>query len=472
MDGKPTSKEKDLILSSLTEDEKRFIYQNPKGDVIFTPVYKAYNNLFFKAVVNNTQIKSDFEAFKDTSVYERYMLNAVQFSAAKSMAESKLMQSAVFTDDDKIKSYSQFKKDADQITEVFQKTWLRTEYDTGVKQAVNGELFTRMRADKDLYPYWEYLETDSDHPREEHLELVGNVYKIGDAEGDMVFPPNGFNCGCGSEQVDDDYLDANDKEVSDGKASLEFVDPQFRYNPADQGIMPKESHSYHEAVSSANVLSYKNFVTEDEKFQDVDQVMEAARGAADQVHEIGQKYADEFDGTVTPVNFKSRDSIIRKADADFNGDVSQLKDVVRNTVVVDYDELDGVVHELKADPLFDAVNGGKVKVQEGQGYFGYKGVITNYVADNGLTVEMQFNSPGMIYAKVPEKEALHIMTKTQYDEIAKATGLPGGQGHDYYEQIRVLVAKINKGTNTADDVKKCLQAIKDSRTYYSKFYGY
>jgi hypothetical protein len=228
-----------MIMEDLTEDEKRFIYQNPQGKVIFTPVYKAYNNLFFKAIVNNTSIQSQFEDFKDTSVYERYMLNAVQFSAAKSMAESKLLQSAVFDEDNNVKSFSAFRKDADEITDIFQKTWLRTEYDTAVKQATNAELFNRMRNDADLYPYWVYLETDSDHPREEHLELVGNVYKIGDPEGDAIFPPNGFNCGCSSEQVDDEYLSDNDKEVSSGKEDIELVDPQFRFKPGRSGDIAK-----------------------------------------------------------------------------------------------------------------------------------------------------------------------------------------------------------------------------------------
>lgn len=208
-------------------------------------------------------MKSDFDEFRDTSVYERYMLNAVQFSAAKSVAENKMLKSEVFKEDGTVKSFSRFRKDAGEVTDIFQKTWLRTEYDTGIKQAVNAELFTRMRADKDINPYWVYLETDSDHPREEHLELVGNVYKIGDPDGDEIFPPNGFNCGCGSETVDDDYLDENEKEVSKGEDDIDKVSPQFRFNPADQGILPKESHSYYEVLKNANDLNHDDF-SEDE----------------------------------------------------------------------------------------------------------------------------------------------------------------------------------------------------------------
>jgi hypothetical protein len=123
---------------------------------------------------------------------------------------------------------------------------LRTEYDTAVKQAVQGDLFRRYREDKDLYPYWRYLETTSKHPRQEHLRLVGRVFKIGDPIGDKLLPTNGFNCSCSSENISDP------EEVSKGEDYINDVSPQFRFNPSDQGILPKESHSYFEVLKSAN----------------------------------------------------------------------------------------------------------------------------------------------------------------------------------------------------------------------------
>ncbi len=197
---------------------------------------------------------ADFDLFKDTSVYERYMLNMAQFSAAKNIAETKMLQQSIFKDGERV-SYSAFKKEAKQITDIFQDTWLRTEYDTAVKQAVQGDLFRRYRDDADLYPYWRYLRTISFHPRDEHLQLVGNVYRIGDPQGDMVIPPGGFNCGCGSENLSDSDIESEGVSVRTSEQSakdLLDVSPQFRFNPADQGILPKESHSYFEVLKSAN----------------------------------------------------------------------------------------------------------------------------------------------------------------------------------------------------------------------------
>ncbi len=184
------------------------------------------------------------------------MLNAVQFSSAKSVAENGMMKTALFNEDGVRKSFSAFKNDCSAITDIISDTWLRTEYDLGVRNAVTGEQFQSYKEDADLFPYWIYIETISENPRDEHLDLVGNIYRIGDPEGDAVFPSNGWNCQCSSEQIDDDYLKQNGKSArtnEESKSDLEnHVDPQFRYNPSNQGIFPKEGHSYFQALGNAN----------------------------------------------------------------------------------------------------------------------------------------------------------------------------------------------------------------------------
>lgn len=257
---KPTKKQKGKIdhtidrLNEKADDEAKFVFEGGSG--IYLPTFKEYANTFLDIIKDETKIKADFDAFKDTSIFERYQLNAVQFSSAKSVAVNKLMKEELFDSDSVRKGYSAFKRDVKEVTNIVNDTWLRTEYDTAVRQAVAGQQFISYRENTDIYPYWVYLETTSEHPREEHLVLVGNIYRIGDPEGDEIFPPNGFNCSCGSEQIDDQYLDENNKSVrtnSEAKEDLENgVPEQFRFNPADQGILPKEGHSYFMALPNAN----------------------------------------------------------------------------------------------------------------------------------------------------------------------------------------------------------------------------
>lgn len=259
--GEP-DKNKDFIDKNLSEEEKKYIYKNNKGNIIFTPVYKQYNKYFFETIAANTSLKSDFEAFRDTSVYERYMLNAAQFSAAKSAAESKMLQSAIYNEDKTIKSYSQFAKDAQEITDISQKTWLRVEYEMCKRQTVQSEAFRQMQTDADLYPFWIYKGMMDDREREDHVEMEGQVFRIGDPAGDSCFPPNDWNCRCDGESADGDEIDEKGLSVNNNEQAKGFldsdVDDQFRYNPAVQGPMPNNG-SYFDATASANELNHTNF---------------------------------------------------------------------------------------------------------------------------------------------------------------------------------------------------------------------
>ena len=243
-----------MVPADLTEEEKKYIYKNGKGKYIFTPIYEKYNELFFDQVIENMGITVAYNAFKDTAIYERYMLNTLQFSAAKSASEAKLMQSELF-DGDKVKSYDKFSKDVEDIAHVTQETWLRVEYETARRQTVAGAQFASMQEDADLYPYWVYRGVMDDREREEHVELEGQVFRIGDPDGDAVFPPDDFNCRCTGDPVDDQYLDENKLTVNTNEQAAallkEHVAPEFQYNAAVQGPMPNDS-SYADVFHSAN----------------------------------------------------------------------------------------------------------------------------------------------------------------------------------------------------------------------------
>lgn len=251
MDVEPTDP---LIPYNLTEEEKKYIYANPDGEIIFTPLYEAYGDLFWQELLDKMSIQSSFEEFRDTRIFERYMANTLQFSAAKSYSEAKLLQDAVF-DGQRMRSYREFEKAAQEITDISQKTYLRVEYETAKRNATAASKFSRMQDDADLYPYWVYHGRMDGRERPDHVAMEGKVFRIGDPSGDACFPPNDWNCRCVGDPVDSRYLQekgvmaATDAEAKD--LLEKNVDPQFRYNAAVQGPLPNE-HSYFDLFHSAN----------------------------------------------------------------------------------------------------------------------------------------------------------------------------------------------------------------------------
>ncbi|MDO4763731.1 MAG: hypothetical protein Q4A00_05060, partial [Flavobacteriaceae bacterium] len=77
----------------------------------------------------------------------------------------------------------------------------------------------------------------------------------------------------------------------------------------------------------------------------------------------------------------------------------------------------------------------------------------------GIWAEIQFNTEKMIYAKEKPNDAIRIIGEKRWKEINKETGLEGGLGHRFYEEMRVL---------PKNDIRR-IELEKKSIEYYSKF---
>lgn len=265
-----------------------------------------------------------FAEFRDTGIFERYMLNTAQFSAAKSVSEGKLLQDAVF-DGKRLRSYQEYQKAAQDITDINQKTWLRVEYETCRRNAVSGSKFAQMQADADLYPYWIYIGRMDSRERPDHVALEKKVFRVGDPAGDACYPPNGWNCRCEGDPVDEYYLkDNNVRYVTNDEAKQLLqsdVEENFRYNAAVQGPLPNE-HSYFDVFPDANHGSSNLFDMggpgdADRKLEGLDAahnmryLMETVSEWRKDYH-VDQKHNIIFQNKATFANVRLSDGVISK----------------------------------------------------------------------------------------------------------------------------------------------------------------
>lgn len=249
----------------MTEEESRYIWKNRKGKVIFTPVYEIYKETFFDAIIEESAMTTTFAKFESTALYERYMLNSAQFAAAKQAAENELLKKAaeIVDPEGNGRSYDKYKPIAENICARSKDTWLRVEYDTARNNAVSGVQFKRMQDDSDYYPYWRYRGVMDSRERPEHVEMEGMVFKIGDPAGDACYPPLDWNCRCVGIQEDARYLQQTGAQVRTEAQSAKLLEdnvaPEFRFNAANQGNLPKDNHSYFEALGNANEANRSTF---------------------------------------------------------------------------------------------------------------------------------------------------------------------------------------------------------------------
>jgi hypothetical protein len=199
------------------------------------------------------------------------------------------------------------------------------------------------------------------------------------------------------------------------------------------------------------------------------EMLERAPAAKAEADKLAQTIAGAFPGSrvaVAPV--KSEKRAMEKILADYAGDATQMKDLARNTIVTDPDNIPAIIQRLRAA-------GANVKIVKNEGEddrtdpalttridrLGYTGINATVTTASGLVAEIQVNSARMIYAKEKPEDSRAILGEKTYEKIRQESGVEGGKGHALYEQFRSLPA-------AGEDARK--DAITaESRAYYARF---
>lgn len=128
----------------------------------------------------------------DPAMLTAFEQNLFQFSAGKTLAMvQELNQLFRGTT-----SFEEFYQLAKSRTEVFNREWLETEYNTAALTGEAAATYHRLKSKVRIFPYWQY-KTVGDHlVRPAHALLNGMILPANDPRWDKLFPPNGWNCRC------------------------------------------------------------------------------------------------------------------------------------------------------------------------------------------------------------------------------------------------------------------------------------
>jgi hypothetical protein len=83
--------------------------------------------------------------------------------------------------------------------------------------------------DKDYWPYYEYLAIRDKRVRTNHLALHKLIVRFGTPQGDLIYPPNGYQCRCTTRVISEE--EAKSKKLSDEETAQ-----IIRNNPPDKGF--------------------------------------------------------------------------------------------------------------------------------------------------------------------------------------------------------------------------------------------
>lgn len=195
-----------------------------------------------------------------------------------------------------------------------------------------------------------------------------------------------------------------------------------------------------------------------QNFKSLDDMLVSAVESKKYIDNVAKEIADSTGNRVAFTDIKTKESATRKlSEPDVMGNHNNLKDLARNTIVLDKPEsYETIVSDLKK--RFHKV---RVKKQKPESFMGYEGTIVNILTPSGLISEIQITSPKMIFGKMLPETSLSILGKDEFAKIAKETGLKPGEGHLIYEEFRQLPIAEQEGF-----VGKAL--IDKSNKYYAK----
>jgi len=197
------------------------------------------NKNLFDVTNNKLQagIDTSLKTVDDSEFVDRFKNNTAVFAAFKNHLQTKEIVALLTDENGKLRSFSQFKKLALQVSEKYDGRWLQTEYNQAVRSARIAANLKGYEKTLHLYPNLEYVESTAANERESHLKYVGTILPFNHPWWDDHMPPSDWNCQCSVKQSDKDPTD-----VPDG----DYVDPQFQNNPAETASFVNiEDNSYY-----------------------------------------------------------------------------------------------------------------------------------------------------------------------------------------------------------------------------------
>lgn len=207
--------------------------------------------------------------FDDPALLTAFEQNIFRFAGAKTLAEMQMLNE-LFR---KSKSFADFYELASKRVEIYNKDWLLTEYNTAVLTGEAAATYNRLKAQEQIFPYWEYKTAGDSHVRHSHQLLEGIILPASDPRWKKLFPPNGWNCRC-------------------------FISPRMR-------------HEYDESKLKAHQARADAYLNSPEFAKETAQGWGVNRGDIREVFTANQQYTHKFPGMASKL-------INRLGAADFN----------------------------------------------------------------------------------------------------------------------------------------------------------
>jgi hypothetical protein len=178
--------------------------------------------------------------------------NVYLFSGAKTFQYVLSTKNLVIDKAGQVIPFKEFEKLAGENFDLFNKTWLQTEWATAQISAKNIVDFKEFEANAEFFPFLKYRTLNDSNVSEVCKQFDGVVKRVGSEWFKTNAPQNHFNCRCYLEPMDDGV------ETNTARKTLK---PQgiFAQNPAETGQIFTKAHPYFDVPPQFEKYAKNNF---------------------------------------------------------------------------------------------------------------------------------------------------------------------------------------------------------------------
>lgn len=229
------------------------------ADYLKGAIYQGYGTDLFELKKNlNEKINSGFTE-QDLELLQEMRTNIYLFSAAKTYQQVREMSSSLISDDGVIVSFKEFREKAEKTYELFNKTWLQTEYDTAIGQAQSARKWQIIEQQADVLPLLEYHAVLDSRTSEICRPLDGIIAPVNDPIWKRVAPLNHFNCRCMLKQLDEGKVTGQKAKEERVNETLDKMQDLFKINTGIDGYIFSKEHPYFDVAPKDKSFARRNF---------------------------------------------------------------------------------------------------------------------------------------------------------------------------------------------------------------------
>jgi hypothetical protein len=240
----------------------------------------AYNAILTGAALEQApwqiqQVAADFDT-KDNQVRQALSNNIASFSAAKTLEVIQQMTQLLITDDNKIKPFSQFKRDVLEIEPLYNVNYLKTEYNDVIADAQITANLVRYNEQIAAMPYLICRTAGDDRVRGSHSAMDGVCRPVAEW---TIAPPFDHNCRCDLEQTNDPNLLSDQFERQAALDGLKMK-AQFKQDPLKGRVF--NGHPYFKSHNPNELkrTDYSGLKSMDEVYQRTGTMANAGKAVA------------------------------------------------------------------------------------------------------------------------------------------------------------------------------------------------